>query len=73
MIHSPTKDFDRAEKYLRLRDQYQGPSEGQLRDMDQELSELTEIANQGRLTSRTSQRFFFRLLKSEVNADEKCR
>jgi len=39
MIHSPTKDFDRAEKYLRLRDQYQGPSEGQLRDMDQELSE----------------------------------
>jgi DNA-directed RNA polymerase subunit M/transcription elongation factor TFIIS len=49
------QDFDQAGEYLRLRDQYRGLSDAELPNLGQDLSELTEIAQQT-LTSEISRR-----------------
>jgi DNA-directed RNA polymerase subunit M/transcription elongation factor TFIIS len=49
------ESFDRAGEYLRLRDQYRGLSDGELLNLAQQSSELTEIAQQA-LASEISHR-----------------
>lgn len=55
MMHGGMNDLDRAGEYRRLRDQYQGMSDGELLNLGQDLSELTEVAEQA-LTGEISRR-----------------